>query len=243
MKNYVEEEWFDAYLQNNLSAQEIIEFEKKLASDAQFQQNFVLYKDVSEVLENRFSKDRKEFVDTVKQIGSTYHTSGKKLGKTIRLRPWHYAVAASIVLLIGLFLFNESGTPMYSDYAPSYEISLSVRGESEASIKNAEKAFNEKDFLGAITQFNKILEDDPDNIEVNYYKAVAFIEVEQYAEADKLLASIAKGNSAFVNKAKWMASLSKLKQGDYKGTKELLREIDSDSEYYSKAQKLLKQLR
>src|SRR5690606_38880145 len=122
-----ENELFEAYLEGNLSEGERIIFEEKLKSDSQFRDEFVVFQDVSKVLTNQYSPERNDFVNTLKQVDADFNSavvSEKPKSKIIHFKPWQYGVAASILLAIGLFLFNDFGKPTYSDFATYPEIAL-----------------------------------------------------------------------------------------------------------------------
>ena len=62
-----------------------------------------------------------------------------------------------MVLLFGLFMFNQFSSPTYSDYSNYGTISLTVRGENDALLQTAENAFNNKDFAKADKAFKSLI--------------------------------------------------------------------------------------
>ena len=240
-----ENELFEAYLEGNLSEGERIIFEEKLKSDSQFRDEFVLFQDVSKVLTNQYSPERNDFVNTLKQVDADFNSavvSEKPKSKIIHFKPWQYGVAASILLAIGLFLFNDFGKPTYSDFATYPEIALVVRSETDVLPKNAETAFNSKNYKEAVVYLDELIKNSPEDAELQYYKAIALVETDNFQEAESLLNHLEKGPSVYASKAVWMSALSKLKQKDYKGTKTILETIPTTSPDYQQAQKLLKSL-
>ena len=156
---------------------------------------------------------------------------------------YKFAIAASVALLLGFFVFNQfSGEPNYSDFANYDQISLTVRGTSDALLNEAETAFNSKNYEQAEQLFNQILEEDSSNTEIQFYKSITLIETNQFSEADELLKGISEGNSIYKNKATWYLALSKLKQDNLEGCKNILKNIPEDAEDYKQAQKLLNKL-
>lgn len=240
-----ENELFEAYLEGSLPLEARTAFEERLKSDSQLRKEFTLFEEVYKVLTNRYSPERNDFLNTLKQADAEFISSPDSTGsksKIISFKPWHYGIAASILLAVGLFLFNDFGNPTYADFATHEEISLVVRSETDQASKKAEVAFNSKNFKEAVVYLDELLKTDPENSELQYYKAVALIETDQFQKAESLLNNLSKGSSVYATKAVWMTALSKLKQKDYNRTKEVLKAIPPASPEYQKAQKLLKSL-
>lgn len=240
-----ENELFEAYLDGSLTEGERIIFEERLKNESQFREEFNLFQDVHKVLTNQYSSERNDFVNTLKQVDANLSSaviSEKPKGKIIHFKPWQYGVAASILLAIGLFLFNDFGKPTYSDFATHQEIALVVRSETDVLPKKAETAFNSKNYKEAIIYFDELIKNSPEDAELQYYKAIALVETDNFEEAESLLNHLAKGTSVYATKAVWMSALGKLKQKDYKATKAILETIPTSSPEYQKAQKLLKSL-
>jgi len=240
-----ENELFEAYLEGSLPLGERTAFEEKLKSDIQLREEFTLFEDVYKVLTNKYSPERNDFLNTLKEVNAEFIPSTvSRSPKTtiISFKPWHYGIAASILLAVGLFLFNDFGNPSYSDFATHQEISLVVRSETDQVSKKAETAFNSKNYQEAVVYFDELIKSSPENTELQYYKAVSLVEINHFQEAESILNNLSKGTSVYATKAVWMIALSKMKQKDYKGTKEVLKTIPATSSEYQKAKKLLETL-
>ncbi|RZN82061.1 MAG: tetratricopeptide repeat protein [Winogradskyella sp.] len=239
---------FENYLSKSLSEEEILAFEKKLDSDSEFKKDFETYKELTEFLEHSHgdAKATKEFETNLKSISNNYFEKQERqvqpLNKSRVFRISQLAIAATVVVFLGLFLFNRFSIPGYEDYSDHYVISLSVRGNVEDVVIKAQNAFNEKNYKDAEVHFSEILKTNLDNTEVKLYKAISQIEQDKFEEADAVLKHIATGKSAYKNEALWYAALSKLKQEDYKTCIELLKGLSDDSIHYKKAQKLIDKL-
>jgi thioredoxin-like negative regulator of GroEL len=238
---------FDNYLNKELSASEIISFEEKRNSDADFKQEFEIYKALETSLASKFENEEaeKELKKTISKLGSKYikpENSVKKKGKIISLFNYkNLMVAASIALLIGFFLFNN-GDPVYSDFSNHKGLELIVRGDNnEASLK-AQEAFNSKNYKEALQQLTILSETNTNDTEIELYKGICFLELNIYVEADVIFDAISSGNSAFVNTATWYKALSMLKQEQFEACKYVLKTIPESADEYKQAQKLLKKL-
>src|SRR3989304_1996328 len=98
---------FENYLSNELSAEEKTNFEKQLEEDSEFASTFEIFKELNLHLENKFgnANELKAFKKNLKSI-SKGHFKTKK-SKVVAFKPWQYAIAASIVILVGLFVFQN----------------------------------------------------------------------------------------------------------------------------------------
>lgn len=236
-------ELFTAYLDETLSVPERESFEKRLLEDATFSNKFEEFKNIYTALKNRFSPERASVLESINKADARFNFKNETQlpkGKVISFKPWQYGVAATILLAIGLFLFNTLGKPTYADFATHENISLTVRSESEPLTKKAETAYNAQQYEEAISYFDALLKETPNNVQLQYYKAKALVETDGFKEADKLLQALSEGTSAYAAKAQWLAALSKLKQKRFAEAKEILKNIPPISPEHQKAQKLLK---
>ena len=235
---------FENYLLGELSKEEIVAFETRLETDSKFKESFNTYKELTSFLEHKFENEAAStaFQTNLKNISIAYFDKQESPVKSIKFKPWLYATAASVVLLISIVLFNNLSTPVYSDYAKYDSISLTVRGEQDALLHTAENAFNAKDFAKAEEAFKSLMVLDKDNVELQFYRGVANVELNKFETAEKLLLSLSKGQSVYKNKAKWYLALSNLKQEEYDECIEILKTIPEDADEYKQAQKLIKKL-
>lgn len=237
---------FEDYLTNSLSESERETFENRLREDKPFRESFELYRETSAFLEHKFSDktEREAFKANLSKISSANSDKTKTPSKKIRLlHPWKLAVAASLLVVFGIFFSQWFTTPSYQDYADYPQISLTVRGDGNQIKVEAENAFNAQNYHKAIPLLKSLLEIEPENKEIRLYLAVSLVEVNAFAEADTLFGILLKERSAHLNEVRWYAALSKLKQKEYTETEALLRLIPEEAEEYPQALKLLKKLK
>ncbi|MFV0540727.1 MAG: hypothetical protein ACK5MZ_05745 [Aestuariibaculum sp.] len=238
---------FECYISGEMRQEDIVSFENRLKTDKVFNQSFQLYKETSAFLEYKMANEEKlaVFNKTLNQISEAHFNKveGTRRKELVVKIPnfVKYAVAACIVMLLGFFVFNPSA-PEYSDYANYGTVSLTVRGDNAPLLKTAETAFNNKDFKTANQALENLLDADKNNAELQFYRAVANIEMNDFKTSDALLDVLQKGTSVYKNKATWYLALSKLKQGKKADCAALIETIPADAEDYRKAQKLLKKL-
>ena len=235
---------FEGYISKTLSLEERATFENRLQNDQEFKKEFATYKDLNNFLEYKFGNEEqsKAFKNNLYKVSEDYFNKEATETKTIKFLPWKYTVAASFVALLGLFVFYNFSNPTYSDFSNYDTISLTIRGEQESTVKNAEIAFNTANYAEADKAFKELLETDNTNTEFQFYRAIANIELDNFEVADLLLKNLSKGTSAYKNKATWYLALSKLKQKENKACINILKTIPEDVEDFKQAQKLLKKL-
>lgn len=235
---------FDNYLSGNLDAQSIQAFENRLEWDADFNLAFNDFQQAESFLEHKFKNEEatQRFKENLEQISSGYFKKEVK-SKVRRINPWYYSVAAGIILLFGVVIAQQFSSPTYDDFANYGKISLTVRGSDNEIHNKAEKAFNKKDYKDADKYLSQLLEKDPDNLELQLYKAISLVELNNYQEADALYQHVIQSPSVYSNKAKWYLALSKLKQKETSESIVVLESIPEDAEDFESAQKLLKKLK
>ena len=229
---------FESYLNNEMPTEEKAQFENRLKTDRDFNKSFILYKETTQFLDAKFSKKTVDFKQNLQSISKEYF-SEKKETKVIAFKPWYYAVAAVLVIALGIFTFTKND-PQYGDYNQHENAYFMERGDEDVNLKNAQDFFNAREYGNAVTAFEKVA--DLNKPELQYFYAIALIETNKYQKAELLLETIHQGTSSFKEKALWYLALSNLKQKKLDDCKMFLKQIPADAEDYEKAQKLLKDL-
>ena len=231
---------FDQYLANELSTEEIISFEKQLSEDQEFATAFEIFKELNQHLENKFGHEQelKVFKKNLNSISAAQFRAKKS--KVVAFKPWQYAIAASVAVLVGLFVFQNIN-PSFDDYNNPEMATFIERGDVNENLKLAQDAFNAKNYKTAIPYFEAALKVNK-TPEIQYFYAVSLLEDNQFQKAETNLSDLKSGTSVYKNKATWYLALSKLKQEDYKSCKEILLTIPDDFEDYDQVQELLNEL-
>ena len=244
-QNYIE---FEAYLSEELKQEERKTFEEALENDAELKSSFETYKEFSSFLENKYENEaaRNDFKANLKSISEKHFSKEEDITtsvkKVVRFKAWQYAIAASVLLLIGVTMFQQFSTPSFGDYNQYDSISLTLRGDQDELIQNAEAAFNERDFKNAEMYFERLTNNYPENIGYQLYHAISLVETNFFDEADAIFGRISESNSVYKYEAIWRQALSKLKQDKTEACVALLKTIPQQDENFKKAQKLLKKL-
>ena len=231
---------FENYLSNELSAEEKANFEKQLAEDPELASAFEIFKDLNLHLVNKFGnqEELKAFKKNLKSISKEHFKTKKP--KVVAFKPWQYAIAASVAILVGLFVFQNIN-PSFDDYNNPEMATFIERGDVNENLKLAQDAFNAQKYKTAIPYFEAVLKANK-SPEIQYFYAVSLLEDNQFQKAETNLSELKTGASIYKDKATWYLALSKLKQEDYKSCKEILQTIPDDFEDYDQVQELLNEL-
>ncbi|EZH74316.1 hypothetical protein ATO12_11125 [Aquimarina atlantica] len=238
-------ELFDRFCSNELSAAEEKMLTKLISEDVAVAEEFKLYQELNSHLDTRFTSEKEEEAlgDALKVIGDAHFNkkATTKETKVIRMPVWAYAAAASVAIIFGVYFFGQSN-PVYNDFANIPELSITERGNIEKNSKNAEHAFNSKNYAGAEKYLLILLSKDENNAEYQFYYGLSLLEQDKYVETTQVLEKLYQGNSGYKYKALWFEALNQLKQKKYDQCATLLENIPEDAEDYTRAQELLKKM-
>lgn len=233
---------FDRYLTFEMSADERAAFELRLQAEPALAEKLRIYQEVQEIVGPRYQRDEQEtaFRRNLELIGR--EEISEKTGRTVTVNWYVWAAAASLLLLCAFFFYTSLSTPAYSDYAHYEPLALVERGNEDASIQQAQQAFNTQRYAEAVEAINTLLERDGENDALKLYKGISLLELDRVAEANDLFTEVSSRSSIYQDKALWMLALSALKQKDYKTSENYLKRIPEGSPEYKQAQDLLDKL-
>lgn len=231
---------FDQYLQGEMTVEEKDSFEKQLSEDHELSSDFETFKEVQLRLKNKFEfeEEREAFKTNLNEISDKHFNTSKP--KVVLMRPWYYAAAASVIILFGLFFFDYNN-PTFADYDNPETAAFVERGDTNATLKEAQAAFNDGRYKEAIPLFEEILKEN-NTPEIQYFYGVSLLEESKYPKAEAVFNELRSGTSVYKEKATWNLALSKLKQKKYNECKAVLETISQDYENYDDVEKLLDEL-
>ena len=229
---------FDQYLQGEMTLEERNSFEKEVSENAELAAEFKTFKEVLVQLENKFGheQEREAFKENLSDISDKHFN--KNRSKVVLMRPWYYAVAASVAILFGLFFFDYNQNPSFNDYNHPGQAHFTERSNTNENLIKAEKAFNDRKFNEAIPFFENVLKDNKSS-EIQYYYGVSLLQISNYKKAEGVFNELKSVNSVYKDKSLWNLALIKLRQKDYAGSRQILQTISQDYEDYDEVQELL----
>ncbi|QKX05905.1 hypothetical protein HN014_13645 [Aquimarina sp. TRL1] len=237
---------FERYCANELSSVELEDFKRLLESNTALEEEFAVFKEFTRHFEavHQEKKDVEAFKKMLDNAGTTYFAKEKekKKAKVISFPFWKYGVAASILVILGVFtFFNKNHPPEYKDFVSIPELTITERQSENKLIKATEMAFNSKAYADAEKLLEGLLE-ETENTTYQFYYGISLLEQNKHQEASTVFLSLYEGTSVYKYKAIWFEALNQLKQKKYSISKSYLEKIPSTAEDYKKARSLLEAL-
>ncbi len=260
----------EQYLLGQLKGKELADFENRMANDTTFNQEVRMNRSLfnhfdegveihsrNEELEAFYqSDDARRFKAQLNESYTQYKNEAdtdKPIAKVRKLGWKPLAVAASILLLVGFFLFNPFGGPAGSDellaaYVEHEPLALVTKGNTEDAIVDIETAFNNKDYTQSITLIDAVLESldeqSPYWFDLNLSKGIAEWETDNTQAAKTIFDTLRKSDFQDAPKADWYYILTLLKEDDRANAKEEIQTyLSNGGTYKSKEMRaILKEL-
>lgn len=231
------------YLAGKLTAEEEIAFKNRLTSETELKEKFVTYQDLSKHLKHDIQNknEREALQKSIQKEADRYFDKTSNRSRKTLFKSWQIGIAASFLLLMGLYFYQDYSNPVFTDYNQYATVSFQSRGAQNDLVNQAENAFNSQNYKDAANYFEQLLKED-DNVEFKLYEAISLVEIDQFKKADQLYLEILKGDSVYRDEALWFGALSKLKQNDDEAALQLLSQIPEGTDRYKSAQKLYNRL-
>ncbi len=234
----------EQYLNDEMTPQERKNFEQQLSADEHLRNDFELYNNINATMSA--SPNENELRQTLQQMNEKYFTSDAVVKKG-SFKKW-LAVAASLIFIIAVsFYFLMKNTPsaekLYAQFAQHTNLNIQLRGTAADSLaQQAATIFNNKDYTNALPLLQKYLQQQPDDIQMKFSEAICYLETGKPAEAEKIFTTVAGGQTAYTETAKWYLALTALKENDLTKCRTALTAIPNTSPYFTKAKALLEEL-
>lgn len=230
------------YFSNSLTPEQEIIFQNLLETDAEFKAQFEFEKHLKKAIK---SHENDRLKSKLQEIESEIN-----LPKLSIFNYRNMAIAASIALLVGWFgynsLFDTNYNNLYNTNFSAYPntVYTITRSDDEKSVeRKAFVAYETKNYIIAIEMFDAIPESTK-NSYVSFYKAQAYLGIENTENAKALFEQIVQENDGFVAESIWYLALIAIKDHEKNQAKTYLENLISNHTYNKeKAQKLLKDLR
>jgi Tetratricopeptide repeat len=234
------QENIDRYLRGELSPDERQQFDDALAQDENLAKDLGFHVDVERFLKKR--DQRQALQANLKEIGADFFQPAKTvpLQRNNNLR-WIIGIAAVLAaVMIGRTLLRPS---LYEQYAQYPELSLTEKSSSaDASVGTIEAAFGAKDYAKARPLLENYLKTYPNSQQARLYAGICAIELKDYEVGRQYLQALSETEGPFRDYAYWYSALSWLKEDKKAECQKALQAMPSDSEFFGKAQDLLKKL-
>lgn len=240
-------ELFEQYLAGELPPAETAAFEQKLQAEPGFREQFDAYKNIQQdfmLMESGRSQEA-ALTETLQQYNRQYFTAQQpQQAKVVSMKRRWYMVAAAASLIAAFFLLKPmiftGGGSLFNDYYA--ETPLDDARSNADSASRITELFNNKKYTEALTILEPYTAAHPDATSMLMAKGTCYMQTAAFEKANAVFTPIASGQTAYAARAQWMLAMVALKQDDKAACKPLLEKIPSGSEYYERAQRLLKKL-
>ncbi len=241
----------EKYFAEEMQGEELENFEAQLQTDAELKEELTLHRQLAETLKG---EKVHELRSVLNEVDKNWEAPSKKDSTKVvkfNFRRILTIAAAVALLVIGYqWLTNSDLSPeeLYASNFETYPMLLNQRSAEESTANsitynNAITFYNKKEFTQAEAAFEKLLQDQPDNVSFQFYQANIFLASQNATDAIPIFQKILDGNNPlFEEQARWYLSLAYL-QLDLKENAKALLEIIKKGQFKSKeASNILKQL-
>jgi len=248
MESFNHTQLFDDYLDDIMSADEVITFEERLVNELDFKASFEKHKELRNAIVWTGAQDLKAQIKEAEQA----HFKMKVLKSPEKKSNYRIlAIAASLLILVGAFFFikqsgsGSSAQDLYAAYYEPYSPNTGVRGNDVAkSIQDFDKAYKAKNYAEALNLLN-VIQQEKETLDWNLYKAICLMETGSMDEAEKILIGLDQGGSSLLShEAKWYLSMLNLKQGAVEKASVYLKQMaaSTNGDHSLEAKKILEQI-
>lgn len=238
------------YLDNELDEGGKRAFEQRLEEEEDLRKEFEFQRDLKESL---MEDEVMQLRDKLTQITSE---KGAFQSFSVR-RGLLYAAAAAVfaIVSVGAWLYVnqlfKSPEELYTEYYSAYENIYSIRSgedideEDYSLTENAMTAYKQKDWEQAEKYFGLLLERESNDVFVNFYAGIVYLEQQKVQEAIKMFETVTDDKeNLFREQAYWYTALAYLQKEDIDSAREYLEKIvDEEMTKIDEARKLLRTLK
>jgi predicted Zn-dependent protease len=232
----------DKYLNGEMNADELQQFEQQLQTDEQLLQQLAEYK----MMQITISKYRQAETTTpelkaiLQPLTKQYFQQKQQSAKVFGMKRSLYmlAAAASVALILFLAIPGVS-----ADNYPVDDMSGAIVRGNEDEMAKAAQLFNNKKYAEAANAFLQLKAKNPNDATINYHLGISLVKQQRDGEALPLFEELAKGESVYQDDANFFAALSAyhLQQNDK--AKQYAQAVRKESKFYKYARAVLKKIK
>lgn len=233
----------ELYLNNELSADERKEFETKLETDKQLQEQLQTYKEINNILIRRIDalENEQDLRKILSRKQAEYFTTEPKVVPINKHRNtrWLYTAVAAAAILI-LLLWSPWQQNILSNYGHVKMTNPTVRGNGQNHrMTDAARLFNNGKYKDAFPLLDSAVHADPANAQHLFYRGVTLLHLKEETKAQQDLKAVFDGQSIYQYEAAYFMAISYLKKGHKDSCRIWLQKIPKDAAIYHSANKLL----
>ena len=242
-------ELIEQYCEGKMSAEEILAFENSLLVDDELKEEFELYKKIIKSLNEIKEDSIKAKLNTIDtELDNSKTEEERFVLKMISKK--HYAIAASIVILIGMtsyFLFFSNSK---EKLITSYEIEepglpVLMGNSSTVSFDNAMSEYKLNHLEESLDALKKLQNKSSNNDTLNYFIGIILSKQNKSKEAVPYLEKVAQNkDSSFKQKSMYQLGICYWRNNNIENAKALFTQltIENNDQLSEKAKEILKHL-
>lgn len=257
----------EAYLGGSMTHDEVVQFEKDIATNAALKDEVTLYKSLNHHLtdttydddsfsDTAYKKEIETYIQSdegnaikkkLLKVKEDYTVTSEKEKPKIRSLYYILSAAAAVILLFGLLFTGNSNASLYTDYYQTGDLpSFTNRSDQATLIAKATAYFKEGDFDTSLSSFQEYIEEVGKDIDprVHIYTGLIYSEKKDLQKAITEFDLLETSESLDHSRALWYKALTYLKFDKTAEAKEMLDRIlkDSTNYKYTEAKELLGKL-
>lgn len=241
--------FIERYNAGEMSESEKLWFTKELDRNESLRKEVDLRKRTDEILKDQ---DVLSLRSKLASIERSRKSSGRPSKTPKKIQYIRYAaVITALVLISSMILYNGKNTSsekLMQHYYKTYEPQTGQRSAStvkDADFNLAVEFYNTHDYERAAEFFTKVLDNRPNDMQVELLNGVSNFEQKKYPEAKQSFSKVIDNRTnLFVDQARWYLALCYVNTHENAKAKDLFSIIiKEDGIYKDEAKKLLKSLR
>jgi len=243
-------ELIEKYIEGELKGDELLKLEELLSTDSGMKRDYKLSLEINNSIMEDDVMALRETMNYMYQD----ETKIKRIPAVFTKRKFYYYAAASAALLIASGgLVQRLSNPgmdtigIYDKYYAPYDVTVTYRSgnaEVDRLLLNALERYEDKDYEKALLLFEKVLETRQNDMAVNLYSGISYMEEEKYQKATNSFKNIISDkDNLFIEQAKWYLAMCYLRTEKTEKAKDVLHEIINEESYYKdKAENVLREM-
>lgn len=255
-------ERIEAYLQGDMTTEEVKTFEDQISFDSELREQLMLYKEIEFSMRQINSIQEKDLNETLSNLNKKYIKEGHlevqkedtepkaiPRDKPNYFRLFSALAAIFIMILAAYFLLFRAADPqgLAEKYYAENLVELSqTMGSTEDLIQLGIAAYNQKDYQRAQVYFQEALVQDNKNSDAIKYSGLAYLSEKEYDNAIAAFQELASLSDLFSNPGLFYQAFTLMmrnESGDLERAKLILeRVVDQNEEGSRQAQEWLGKL-
>jgi TolA-binding protein len=245
-------EEIEAYIDNDLSSEEMHSFEEELSFNMELVDELELHKEINEAIAETDVQELRAQLQQIRTVEEKQKETRSVGGVTRSIKKTWSVAAACMVLMLGVagvlrVTQQPAQNELFASYHSKYEISGTRSGNAatDMAFKLALHNYNQAQYSEAANQFEELLTIDSD-VSVNFYAGLSYQEMEDYKNAIRhFLSVVDDDDNLFIEQAQWYLGLCYLQTDDKRKAIEQFEWVATrgKSHLRKKAKKIVRVLR